>query len=155
MKTRKIVLVVTLSAGVLLFLGTCATTKTLLPTDNIDELLGTWVNPDYEGQIDPTAAKCIVKEDGSMAWYLFIKSGNPKGVSFITDVQEKWMDRKGAVYFKIHTKSEGKRYESNVLMKISSDRTIFEFLDASRMELLPSEMDPDAPYCRYIILYRQ
>ena len=155
MKTRTIVLVITLSMGVLLFLGTCATTKTPLPTDNIDELLGTWVNPDYEGQRAPTAAKSVVKNDRSMAWYNFIKSGNPNDVSFITDVKEKWMDREGAVYFKIHIKSEGVSYESNALIRVSSDRTTFEFLDASRMELLPAEMDPNAPYCRYIILYRQ
>ena len=155
MKTRKTVLCVVLALGVLLFLSSCATTKTPLPTDNIDELLGTWVNPDYEGQMTPIAAKSVVKEDRSMGWYIFIKSGSPNSVSYITDVKEKWMDRKGAVYFKIHIKSEGVRYESNVLIKVNSDRTTFEFLDASRMEFLPSEMDPDAPYCRYIILYRQ
>ena len=52
MKIRTTVLVIALSVGVLLFLGTCATTKTPLPTDNIDELLGAWVNPDYDGVID-------------------------------------------------------------------------------------------------------
>ncbi len=29
-------------------LTSCATTKTPLPTDNIDELLGTWVNTEYD-----------------------------------------------------------------------------------------------------------
>ena len=49
MKTRKIVLAIALSFGVLLYLGTCATTKTSMPTNNLDELVGPWVNPDYEG----------------------------------------------------------------------------------------------------------
>jgi len=153
MKTRKKVLCVVLTLGVVLFLTSCATTKTPLPTDNIDELLGTWVNPDYDGIADPTRAKGIFNEDGTIEWYIFLKGGNPYNVHYI-DVKEKWMDRKGAVLFKAFV---DKRMVSNmnVLIKIDSDRKTLEILEASRMEILPSEMNPDTPFCNYFILYRQ
>jgi len=154
MKTIKIVLAIATSLGVLLFLGTCATTRTPLPTDNIDELLGTWVNPDYDGLLSSNdAGKVIVKEDGTAAFYDFIKGGNPGWVEPL-DVKEKWTDRKGAVYFKINAKVIG-RGEENYLIKIGSDRKTLEMLVASRMDLLPSDMDIDAPYCTYWVWYRQ
>ena len=154
MKTLKIVLAITIGLGVLLFLGACATTKTSMPTDNIDELLGTWVNPEYEGQRGPTAAKAVWKEDGSVGWYIFIESGNTLSVEH-TDVKEKWMDRKGAVYFKAVLYRPTPDSFTNALIKIDSSRATLELLYTSRMEFLPSEMDPDAPYCVYLILYRQ
>jgi len=153
MKERKIVFCVVLTLGVLLFLTSCATTKTPLPPDSIDELLGTWVNPEYDGKIAATRAKGVFKEDGTIGWYMFIKSGNPRNVHYI-DVKEKWTDRKGAVYFKAFVdKQTGDTM--NVLIKIASDRKTLELLEASKIEFLPAEMDPEAKYCSYFVLYRQ
>lgn len=154
MMTIKII-VISVCLGVLLFFGTCATTKTPLPTDNIEELLGTWINPDYEGaQKSGAMGKCIYKEDGTVEWYEYIKSGNPASVEY-TDIIEKWIDQKGAVYFKLFMKSEDVRYESQVLLKVNSEISTLEWLSASRMEFLPSVMNPDAPYCVYYIWYRR
>ena len=154
MKRFIVIMLAVLALGILLFLGSCTSTKTPLPTDNIDELLGAWVNPDYEGQIHPTAAKAVWKEDGSVGWYIFIESGNPSSVEH-TDVKEKWMDRKGAVYFKAVLYEPTPDSFMNVLIKISSNRKTLEMLWVSRMDLLPSEMDPEAKYCNYLIQYRQ
>ena len=154
MKTRKTILFVILTLGVLLFLTNCASIKIPLPTDNIDELLGTWVNPDYDGLLSSNyAGKVIVKEDGTAAYYDFIKGGNP-GTVELFDVKEKWTDRKGAVYFKINAIVIG-RQDENYLIKVESDRKTLEMLVASRMDLLPSGMDIDAPYCTYWVWYRQ
>ena len=152
MKTRKSVLCVVLSLGVLFFLSSCETTKTPLPTDNIDELLGTWVNPAYEGS-ETHRAKGVYKEDGTILWHHYeIKSGHNH--VYYMEVEEKWMDRSGNVYFKaFFVRYEGST--TNVLIKINVDRKTLEILEASRVELLPAEMDTDAPYCAYYILYRQ
>lgn len=154
MKTIKIVLAIALSLGFLLFLGTCATTKTPLPTDNIDELLGTWVNPEYEGRhTGNRKAKYIYMEDGTATCYEYLEGGSVAFVIYL-DVKEKWVDRKGAVYFIYH-------YDvplltgSDWLTKISPDRKTMEGLVTTRIDLLPSEMDPDAPYCEYYIWHRQ
>ncbi len=152
MKPRKSVLCVVLTFGVLLFLTSCATTKTPLPTDNIDELLGTWVNPEYD-KSDALFGKLISREDRTIEWYYSTKSGNPENVQHIIDVKEKWMDRKGAVYFKVFV--DGGGFGANMLIRIDSDRKTLEMLSASRMELLPSEMNPDTPYCNYYIWHRQ
>ncbi len=72
----------------------------------------------------------------------------------IVDVKEKWMDRKGAIYF-IYYWDVPHLTNAYRLTKISPDRKTMEVLDATAIDLLPSEMDPDAPYCGYLVWYRQ
>lgn len=106
-------------------------------------MLGAWVNPEYDGRIDPARVKTVFKEDGAIVRYNFSRSGNTINVHCIIDVKENWMDRKGVVYFKALV---DKRLSStmNVFMKIDSDRKTIEILEASKMEILPAEMNPKA-----------
>lgn len=154
MKTRKTVCCVVLTLGVLFLLSSCATTKTPLPTDNIDELLGAWGNPDYEG---PHAAgrwaKYIYKEDGIATLHEYLEGGSLAMVVYL-DAKEKWMDHKGAVYFIDFLEAPGMA-KTHRLLKISPDRKTLEALEQPDIALLPSEMDPGAPYCLYYIWYHQ
>ena len=153
MKTRKTLSCVVLAIGVLLYLTNCATTKTPLPTDNIDELLGTWVNPDYKDfGAGGRKAKYVYKEDMTAELYEY-QTGNPAHTIHIT-VKKKWGDNKGAVYFldlieipfliKVHR-----------LVKVSSNGKTLEVLEQQELKYIPSEMDPDAPYFIYLVWYRQ
>ena len=123
-----------------------------MPTDNIDEQIGTWINPDYEDRATELG-KQVINEDGTVEWYHLIKSGSPSEVYYL-DVKEKWMDRKDSVNFKIFV-DQGGWGSTNMFIKISSDMSTLEMLEASRMEFLPTQMDPDALYCNYYIWYRQ
>ncbi len=62
--SRATILIVVLSV----LLASCATTKTSLPTDNIDELLGTWVNTEYD-RIGHKEGKRVWKADGTGSEY--------------------------------------------------------------------------------------
>ena len=155
MKNIKIVLAIALGLGVLLFLGTCVTTKTPLPTDNIDELLGAWINPEYEGPYEGfQLAKYIYKEDMTATMHEYLEGGSRAFVIYI-DVKEKWVDHRGAVYFIDFIEHNGGAAKTHRLLKISSDRKTLEVLTQSDINLLPSKMNPDAPYCNYYIMYRQ
>ncbi len=162
MKTRKTVLCVVLTLGVLLFLSSCETTKTPLSTENIDELLGTWANP--ENNYDKTGynfGKMVFKPDKTADFYTDADSKKP-GYSASLDVKEKWMDRKGACYFKTFLVFvEVQPYEPYGLFKVNSDGNSLEMmfsLAVREEEGLTSEIDPTAGPIEdptYFIWYRQ
>ena len=62
---RATILILVLSV----LLASCATTKTPLPTDNIDELLGTWVNTEYDKPSSSKFGKMVWKADGTAPVY--------------------------------------------------------------------------------------
>ena len=53
-------------------LASCATTKTSLLRDNIDELLGTWVNTEFDTRVGrgTRPGKCVWKAEGTASIYL-------------------------------------------------------------------------------------
>ena len=66
-------------------LTSCATTKTPLPADNIDELVGTWINPDYSARTQ----KIVVEPDGIYVSYYTIE-GTAHYDSGTLKLIEKW-----------------------------------------------------------------
>ena len=148
MESRKSLLCFALAAGVLLVFADCASTRTLLPTEGIDEIRGTWVNPEYDGTY---SGKVVITPERSIVWYRFIKSETPLGSESL-EVDEKWADSRGAVYFMLHAKSD--LHDMMLLVKVGPDMMSMEMLGATRRELLPAAMKPDAPYCTYHIWYR-
>ena len=72
----------------------CATPRIALPTDNVDELLGTWVNTEYEkfGK----HSKMVWKADGTASFFLRATYDRSE---FEEDwiVKEKWKDANGAI----------------------------------------------------------
>lgn len=144
MKARTTVETLALSALVLLFLGTCASTKTPLPTDNIDELVGTWVNTDYTIR----AQKIVVEPDGVYTAYKKIEDTTYSG-SGTLELVEKWTDSKGNLFCKICFDRAGDLvYE---LDKISNAGTVLEYVQSYKD--YPTEINPND--LEYNVYYRQ
>jgi hypothetical protein len=154
MKTRTLVSIIFLVLVILIIVGSCATSKKALSTDNIDELVGNWANPEYEGKgnVEP---KFTIKSDRTVLWYVFI---NDKEASFkgkITEIGEKWMERDGSVYYKI------KVYEENFVTtlyffgRLSPDRNFIEEVSWANPPEYPQEIDPENSKLNYRIWYRQ
>ena len=162
MKTRTLILVVILIMAVLIITGSCATTKTSLPTNNIDELVGTWANP--ENRTSKTGhpfGKMVFKPDKTVDLYDNADSEKPIYSFSSIDVKEKWIDRKGAYYYEAYLNHPGGL--SYGLIKISSDGKILEMMflfiakDISQ-DKLPAEIDSTAEaqdQPGYYIWYRQ
>ncbi len=144
MKTRKQFLWLVILLGVLLVLTSCATTKTPLPTDNIGELVGTWINPDYS--IRPQ--KIVVQPDGIYLTYKKIEYTIHSGTDTLI-VIEKWLDSKGNIYYKI--RSDKPDYPVYELNKISNAGTVLEYIVDYKN--FPTEIDPND--LDYRIYYRQ
>ena len=144
MKTRKIVSAIVLSLGVLLLPGTCASTKIPLPTDNIDELVGTWVNTDYSFR----AQKFVLDPDGVYVSYKKIEYTVHSGTGTL-ELIEKWTDSKGNIFCKIRFDRGGELvYE---LDRISNTGTVWESVQSYKD--YPAEINPDD--LEYRIYYRQ
>ena len=85
----KTILCVVITLGVLLFLSSCAQTKTPLPIDNLEELVGIWINPGHSTY----PQKIVVQPDG-----IYLKYKKIEDTTYVyTDtlkVIEKWVDSK-------------------------------------------------------------
>ncbi len=145
MKTRKQFLWFVIILGVLLFFTNCASTKTPLPTDNIDELVGTWINPDYSFR----AQKVVVEPDGIYLMYKKIEDTTHTYGTGTLKLIEKWADSKGNIYCKI--RSDRPDYEVYELNKISNAGTVLEYIQDYYD--YPTEIDPN--HLEYRIYYRQ
>jgi len=142
---RHAILILVLSV----LLASCATTKTPLPTDNIDELLGTWVNTEYDGV--GRTGKWVWKADGIVSVYrksTYDRSyTDPKW-----EIKEKWKAANGAIYLVVFCESMGSHARSyHFSIRLSPDRSYYEMM--VHYGELPLEIDPNAP--EYCIYYRQ
>ena len=125
-------------------LASCATTKTPLPADNIDELVGTWINPDYSTRTQ----KIVVEPDGIYVSYYTIE-GTVQYDSGTLKLIEKWADSKGNIYCKI--RSDQPDYPVYELDRISNAGTVLEYIRDTRD--YPTEIDPND--LNYRIYHRQ
>ncbi len=132
------------SLFLLVLLISCATTKTPLPTDNIDEIVGTWINPDYSERTQ----KIVVDPDGVYASYYTIE-GTVQYDSITLKLIEKWADSKGNVYCKI--RADQPDYPVYELNRISNAGTVMEYIRNTRD--FPTQIDPDD--LNYRIYFRQ
>ena len=137
---------------VLSVLASCATTKTPLPTDNIDELLGTWVNTEYDGPgMGTKSGKMVWKADGTYSEYrqsTFDRSfAEPAW-----EIKNKWKATNGEIYLVVFVDrfaSEGANYHYTI--RLSPDRSYHEMM--IHIKEAPVEIDPNDP--AYRIYYRQ
>ena len=96
---KKLMMYLVFLMALMAVLGSCATTKTPMPTDNIDELVGTWVNPDNNRSVNIYCyGKYEFLQDGTLNGYCESDS-EYSSWSVIVDVEKKWKDNKGYVYF--------------------------------------------------------
>ncbi len=137
---RATILILVLSV----LLASCATTKTPLPTDNIDEQVGTWINPDYSAR----PQKIVVEPDGIWVSYYTIE-GTIEFSSGKLKLIEKWADSKGNIYCKI--RSDEPDYPVYELNRISNAETVLEYIRDTRD--YPTEIDPND--LNYRIYYSQ
>jgi len=145
MKTRKQFLWFVIILGVLLFLPKCAGTKTPLPTDNIDELAGTWINPDYSFR----PQKVVVEPDGIYSTYRKIEDTIHYYATGTLKLIEKWVDSKGNIWCK--TRADRPDFAVYELNKISNAGTVLEWIVDYKD--YPTEIDPND--LDYRIYYRQ
>ena len=128
-------------------LVSCATTKTQLPTDNVDELLGVaWINPEYDRYV----GKVVWNVDGTCDVY---SKASDKNAATQTKymLKEKWMEPDGSIFINFIWSGHGGHNIKYVLLRISSDRSFYEYVDHQKEFL--SEIDPKYP--KYKIYYRQ
>ncbi len=163
MKTKSIILNVFSILAVLILMGSCATSKkTTLPIDNIDELIGTWANPENNKSITGhNFGKMVYKPDKTADLYANADSDKPGYLFTSIDMKEKWMDQKGSYYYRAYFNHPGGK--SYGLLKISSDGNILEMMwvmwpGGKSLEELPSEIDPTVGFTNvlsYFIWYHQ
>ena len=115
------------------------------------EIYGTWVNPEYNYE-----AKYIPK---------FIVHPNGKTEDFSTDtsntvyesaelvITNKWTDSKGNIWYTYIGKGTDAKFWRYYLVRISNSGKTWESADSPND--YPKEIDPNNPYTRYAIYYRQ
>ena len=148
---RRAILLLVLSV----LLASCATTKTPLPTDNIDELVGTWVNTEYK--VGLKAGKWVWKADGTAAIYQR-STHNRSYAESNWIVKEKWMAANGAIDLVVYSEnvpdlSDGTTDERSYLIRLSSDRSYHEMMVFGEIPPVDADIDPNDP--AYRIYYRQ
>lgn len=133
-------LLLALSFGVLLFFAACGndSKKTRLPTDELDELVGTW-NSSVVRSSTSGLAKIEFFGDGRVAFYPKTDSDTPAD-SGTLDVKEKWQDQHGAFYFSAFI--DRPTAQAYGLFKISSGGNYMEVMYAHRAYLLTEETMP-------------
>ena len=135
MKSRKILLVITLGLGILLFLGTCASEKTPLTTDNIDELVGIWINAGYS----ELPQRVAIEPDGVYVTYRKIEDTIRRGTGTLVLV-EKWADSKQNIFCKIQNNKGEMVYE---LVKIGDSGNVLEYVQSYKdypLEINPNDL---------------
>ena len=154
MKTRTIISILILILTVMFIGGSCATRKKVLPTDNVDELVGTWLNPEYEGKggVEP---KFTMKADRTVLMYASINDKEASYNGKITEIGEKWMERDGSIYYKLIVYYESAVETVYSLVRISPDRSFFEEVYWANPPEYPPEFDRENSKLYYRIWYRQ
>ena len=149
--TKKIYTLMILVSAVLL--ASCATTKTPLPTGNIDKLLGTWVNTEYD-VAGLKYSKTVWKADGIASFYrksTYVRSFTDPN----WQIKEKWRAANGAIYLVVFLKSFGSLMGVSTTLhysiRISPDRSYYEKM--MHIQELGVEIDSTEP--SYRIYYRQ
>jgi hypothetical protein len=154
MRARKLVLNLILVLAVLIIVGNCATSKKVLSTDNNDELVGTWVNPEYENRVK-VSPKIIFTVDGTILYYGSIDDKGAPLEGKITEIGEKWMERDGSIFYKFIEKIERYGITNYTLLELSPDRSFIELVFRANPREYPSEIDPENSKLYYRIYYRQ
>ena len=147
MKPRSLILVTTLVLVFIVVLAGCATGNKAYKKSFKEEVVGTWINPDYENRYGHHA-KVVIKPDGMYEGYPNAQDTEFKfGLLTITD---RWIDSEGNIFYKALADNllGTIKYE---LWKLSKSGTVFEYV-WDNLEY-PTDINPDGP--GYRIIYRQ
>jgi hypothetical protein len=147
MRIKILILSTTLVLVFIFVLAGCVTGNKTYNRAYKEEMVGTWINTDYENRIGKWA-KVVIKPDGMFEGY-----NNAQGTEFwkakIT-ITDRWTDSEGNIFYKlIHDPVvDEKLYE---LWKLSNSGTVCELVWDS-IEY-PTDINPDDS--GYQIYYRQ
>jgi hypothetical protein len=163
MKITKVVLVCVLLVAAIAIVGSCATSKKMIPEENfMTAWSGTWINEELVGNhFNPQIL--INHSDGTMEFFQESKDVNSGmkdmrirnfGYPSITD---KWIDRNGKIWYKAVT--EQKEWGGTVLSYygfIHESGDVIEILEAMTMsDTLIDNWDPDNLMYYHRVYYRQ
>ena len=156
MKSRALILILTLVLFVLIVIGSCATRKIAISDEDlVKAYTGTWINEEYDGEEDQ-GAKIVMFADGTWERYEHLDT-DKYPVSIINKgrntILDQWKDSEGNIWFEsswecIH------RAAGYQLTKISDSGNTLEMLFTS-YEHRVEEWDPDDIHYTYRIYYRQ
>ncbi len=146
MKTKNYILGLILILAVFASIGSCATGAKSYKRDFRKDIVGTWVNSDYN-QNDMITAKVVVKPDNTMELYHSESTTWPSPCTII--IENRWTDSEGNIYYKAEvTHSIRTVYE---LWKLNNSKTTWELMWRALDYF--TEIDPNNTY--YRIYYRQ
>jgi hypothetical protein len=154
MRIRTVLSISILILTVLIVVGSCATSKKALPTDNIDELVGTWVNTEYENKRNKYP-KRVYKADGKILTYVRLNDEKASFKGKIIEIGEKWMEGDGSIYFKYISYDESFVATFYALVKLSPDRSFCEEAFQTNPQEYSTEFDLEDTSNYYRIYYRQ
>ena len=153
MNTIKINLAIVLGLGVMLILGTCATTKKAISEESfLKTWSGTWVNTDIPGD-EYVPQKIICHPDGTHEIYWVATLSQKSCLHKITLIDQ-WADSEGNIWYKAHTEClyhGAKGYEYG---KISDSGNTYELIYYIGSEPI-EEWEPDNRFYYYCIYHRQ
>ena len=138
MKTRTFVSILILVLSVMVIAGSCATEKKTVKRS--EELLGAWVNEDYESRAVP-AATLVYQPDGTFEQYTDVLRTLIE-VDGIFTIEEKWTDSEKNIFYKVKWSYKIGTQENSEfhLIKISDSENTYEEVFEQRK--YPTEIDP-------------
>jgi hypothetical protein len=146
MKTRTLVSILILILALLIIVGNCATGSKAYNRDFKKDIVGTWVNSNYNENKWVTA-KVVVKSDKTAEFYKRESDTwpSPRTITIV----DRWTDSDGNIYYKAEVASSIRtNYE---LWKLNNAKTTWELM--YRAVEYFTEIDPNNTY--YRIYYRQ
>jgi hypothetical protein len=138
--------------AVLIIFGGCATGRKAYVAQDSEELYGVWVNDRYLGTWGMEMQKIEYKPNGVFYDYKRIDDTNPRW-EYEYEIEEKWTDAVGDVWYKTVRTNSILNYSANVLCKITDGGKTLELCFYTGH--MPIEIHPTSPLYTYWIYYRQ
>lgn len=148
MTTRLSFIVLFFVSVVLIIISGCATEERTIYKASKKELVGIWINTDYN-DFTGKKAKYIILSDLSITMYNKDFDQKPYGDRAIFTIEERWVDSEGNIWYKGIWSGGAFRYYT--LIKLSDSGRIFEET-GNRIDY-PDEINPS--HWSYRIYYRQ
>jgi hypothetical protein len=127
----------------------CAAKKIPLPTDNLDELSGHWINTDYD-RAGMKFGKIVWKADGAASFYQ--KSTHERSnIDSNWKIEEKWKDSKGTIFLVVLFEKFGSGTAYHYYIRLNPDGSYHEMMIFGGGT--PPDIDPNDP--AYRIYYRE
>jgi beta-lactamase regulating signal transducer with metallopeptidase domain len=100
-RTKDFILIALLISAFIALLGSCATTKKAISTEDLlNALSGTWVNAEYEYKGDSGPhQKIVIYPDGKYEFYGLVSHDTPGGKGTFS-IMDRWTDSKGTIWYR-------------------------------------------------------